>query len=104
MLNRLEGAAWCRALLSIPEVPTSSQVVDLQMDFQTVREKLRLNNYLTPMGFAKDVRFILDNSRDSYSDKESPNLAKIVRLSDVFEEHYSKILSSLKPSKNTASK
>jgi bromodomain and WD repeat domain-containing protein 1/3 len=104
MLNRLEGAAWCRALLSISEVPTSSQVVDLQMDFQTVREKLRLNNYLTPMGFAKDVRFILDNSRDSYADKESPNLAKIVRLSDVFEEHYSKILSSLKPSKNTASK
>ncbi|XP_046632706.1 PH-interacting protein-like isoform X1 [Daphnia pulicaria] len=104
MLNRLEGAAWCRALLRIPEVPTSSQVVDLQMDFQTVREKLRLNNYLTPMGFAKDVRFILDTSRDSYSDKESPNLAKIVRLSDVFEEHYSKILSSLKPSKNTARK
>jgi bromodomain and WD repeat domain containing protein 1/3 len=104
MLNRSEGAASCRGLLRITEVPSSSQFVDLPMDFQTVREKLRLNNYVTPMGFAKDVRFIFENSKDSYTEKESPNFAMIVRLSEVFEKHYSKILASLKPAKNTASK
>jgi bromodomain and WD repeat domain-containing protein 1/3 len=103
MLNQTVDDASSRKLRSIPEKQNCYQV-NLQMDLQKVREKLRLGSYMTPMDFAKDVRFIFENSKNYYTEKESPNFAMIVRLSAVFEENYSKFLASLKPPKNSASK
>lgn len=101
MLNQSED---CRGLLCITEEQNCSQSADNQMNFQTVGEKLRLSTYMTPMDFAKDIRIIFENSKNYFTEKESPNVAVIVRLSALFEENYSKLLATLKPPKNSASK
>lgn len=45
--------------------------VDTPMDLGTVREQLEAGNYDSPVEFAKDVRLIINNSKNFNTNKKS---------------------------------
>ena len=101
-LWQMEDSEPFREPVNILDVPDYLQVIDHPMDLQTVREQLQVNNYKTPMDFAKDVKLIFENSKNYNTNKRSRIYAMTVRLSCRFEEHVRSILASYKHVKSAA--
>uniref|UniRef100_A0A8C1F948 Pleckstrin homology domain interacting protein n=1 Tax=Cyprinus carpio carpio TaxID=630221 RepID=A0A8C1F948_CYPCA len=81
--------------------PKSSQtdyldIVDTPMDFTTVLNRLLEGEYDTPMDLCKDVRLIFSNSKAYTPSKKSRIYSMSLRLSALFEEHISSILTHFK--------
>lgn len=61
----------------------------------------QVNNYRTPMDFAKDVRLIFENSKNYNTNKKSKIYTMTLRLAAMFEENIRGILAAYKQRKNT---
>uniref|UniRef100_A0A8C2ES02 Pleckstrin homology domain interacting protein n=1 Tax=Cyprinus carpio TaxID=7962 RepID=A0A8C2ES02_CYPCA len=71
-------------------------IVDTPMDFTTVLNRLLEGEYDTPMDLCKDVRLIFSNSKAYTPSKKSRIYSMSLRLSSLFEEHISSILTHFK--------
>uniref|UniRef100_A0A8C1J935 Pleckstrin homology domain interacting protein n=1 Tax=Cyprinus carpio TaxID=7962 RepID=A0A8C1J935_CYPCA len=71
-------------------------IVDTPMDFTTVLNRLLEGEYDTPMDLCKDVRLIFSNSKAYTPSKKSRIYSMSLRLSALFEEHISSILTDFK--------
>uniref|UniRef100_A0A8C2ARN5 Pleckstrin homology domain interacting protein n=1 Tax=Cyprinus carpio TaxID=7962 RepID=A0A8C2ARN5_CYPCA len=71
-------------------------IVDTPMDFTTVLNRLLEGEYDTPMDLCKDVRLIFSNSKAYTPSKKSRIYSMSLRLSALFEEHISSILTHFK--------
>uniref|UniRef100_A0A671S5I6 Bromo domain-containing protein n=1 Tax=Sinocyclocheilus anshuiensis TaxID=1608454 RepID=A0A671S5I6_9TELE len=71
-------------------------IVDTPMDFGTVLNHLLEGEYDTPMDLCKDVRLIFSNSKAYTPSKKSRIYSMSLRLSALFEEHISSILTDFK--------
>uniref|UniRef100_A0A8C1N4D8 Pleckstrin homology domain interacting protein n=1 Tax=Cyprinus carpio TaxID=7962 RepID=A0A8C1N4D8_CYPCA len=71
-------------------------IVDTPMDFGTVLNRLLEGEYETPMDLCKDVRLIFSNSKAYTPSKKSRIYSMSLRLSALFEEHISSILTDFK--------
>uniref|UniRef100_A0A4W3J053 PH-interacting protein n=1 Tax=Callorhinchus milii TaxID=7868 RepID=A0A4W3J053_CALMI len=71
-------------------------IIDTPMDFGTVQETLEAGNYETPLELCKDVRLIFSNSKAYTPSKKSKIYSMNLRLSALFEEHISSIISDYK--------
>uniref|UniRef100_A0A8C6KM99 Pleckstrin homology domain interacting protein n=1 Tax=Nothobranchius furzeri TaxID=105023 RepID=A0A8C6KM99_NOTFU len=72
------------------------QIVESPMDFGTVLKKLTEGKYQSPIQLCKDVRLIFSNSKAYTPSKKSRIYSMSLRLSALFEEHISPILSDYK--------
>ncbi|XP_057380734.1 PH-interacting protein-like [Daphnia carinata] len=96
IMEQSKDAELFSELSRVQDEPDYLQVMDYPMDLETVHEELRLNNYATPMEFARDVRVIFKNSKNYFTNKRSRSWCMTHRLSAVFEKHICKILASVK--------
>ncbi|XP_078068576.1 PH-interacting protein isoform X3 [Mustelus asterias] len=78
------------------QYPDYRDIIDTPMDFGTVQETLEAENYETPMELRKDVRLIFSNSKAYTPSKKSRIYSMSLRLSALFEEHMSSIISDYK--------
>ncbi|XP_075718167.1 PH-interacting protein isoform X3 [Rhinoderma darwinii] len=68
-------------------------IIDIPMDFETVREKIESGSYDSPTELCKDVRLIFSNSKAYTPSKRSKIYSMSLRLSAFFEERVGTILS-----------
>ena len=104
MIYNTEDAQPFRAPANVQELPGYERVVDHPMDLQTIREQLQVGNYSSPADFAKDMRLIIENSKNYNTNKKSRIYAMTIRLSVAFEEHFAPILESYKRRHSSSSK
>uniref|UniRef100_A0A672N7W8 Pleckstrin homology domain interacting protein n=1 Tax=Sinocyclocheilus grahami TaxID=75366 RepID=A0A672N7W8_SINGR len=71
-------------------------IVDTPMDFGTVLNRLLEGEYNTPVDLCKDIRLIFSNSKAYTPSKKSRIYSMSLRLSALFEEHISLILTHFK--------
>uniref|UniRef100_A0A3Q2Q010 PH-interacting protein n=1 Tax=Fundulus heteroclitus TaxID=8078 RepID=A0A3Q2Q010_FUNHE len=107
LIFQCEDSEPFREPVDLLEYPDYLQIVDSPMDFGTVRKKLTEGNYSSPIELSKDVRLIFSNSKAYTPSKKSRIYSMSLRLSALFEEHISAILSDYKaihdrPTRHTA--
>uniref|UniRef100_A0A671S5J4 Bromo domain-containing protein n=1 Tax=Sinocyclocheilus anshuiensis TaxID=1608454 RepID=A0A671S5J4_9TELE len=91
----LEEYPGCHSL-SLRPLGDYLDIVDTPMDFGTVLNHLLEGEYDTPMDLCKDVRLIFSNSKAYTPSKKSRIYSMSLRLSALFEEHISSILTDFK--------
>uniref|UniRef100_A0A096MCM3 Bromo domain-containing protein n=1 Tax=Poecilia formosa TaxID=48698 RepID=A0A096MCM3_POEFO len=96
LIFQCEDSEPFREPVDIQEYPDYLQIVDSPMDFGTVLKKLTEGNYPSPIELSKDVRLIFSNSKAYTPSKKSRIYSMSLRLSALFEEHISPILSDYK--------
>ncbi|KAJ8679018.1 hypothetical protein QAD02_014805 [Eretmocerus hayati] len=86
------------------EHPEYTNIIDNPMDLLTIKEDLSGGNYETPHAFAKDVRLIFSNSRQFNVNKRSKIWTMTNRLSNIFDDLISPVISRWKSHKNGKNK
>uniref|UniRef100_A0A3Q2CXB8 PH-interacting protein n=1 Tax=Cyprinodon variegatus TaxID=28743 RepID=A0A3Q2CXB8_CYPVA len=96
LIFQCEDSEPFREPVDLQEYTDYLQIVDSPMDFGTVLKKLTGGNYHSPIELSKDVRLIFSNSKAYTPSKKSRIYSMSLRLSALFEEHISAILSDYK--------
>ncbi|XP_041108367.1 PH-interacting protein isoform X1 [Polyodon spathula] len=96
LIFQCEDSEPFRQPVDLQEYPDYRDIVDTPMDFSTVRETLQAGNYESPTELCKDVRLIFSNSKAYTPSKKSRIYSMSLRLSALFEEHVTVILSCYK--------
>ncbi|XP_013888233.1 PH-interacting protein [Austrofundulus limnaeus] len=96
LIFQCEDSEPFREPVDLQEYPDYLQIVDSPMDFGTVQKKLTEGKYQSPIELCKDVRLIFSNSKAYTPSKKSRIYSMSLRLSALFEEHISSILSDYK--------
>ncbi|KAM6992732.1 PH-interacting protein isoform 2-T2 [Tautogolabrus adspersus] len=96
LLFQCEDSEPFREPVDLQEYPDYLQIVDSPMDFGTVLNTLTEGKYQSPIELCKDVRLIFSNSKAYTPSKKSRIYSMSLRLSALFEEHVSSILSDYK--------
>ncbi|XP_028653552.2 PH-interacting protein [Erpetoichthys calabaricus] len=96
LIFQCEDSEPFRQPVDLEEYPDYRDIIDTPMDFGTVRNKLNCGNYESPTDLCKDVRLIFSNSKAYTPSKKSRIYSMSLRLSALFEEHISVILSDYK--------
>uniref|UniRef100_A0A8C1J7S4 PH-interacting protein n=1 Tax=Cyprinus carpio TaxID=7962 RepID=A0A8C1J7S4_CYPCA len=96
LIFQCEDSEPFRQPVDLEEYPDYLDIVDTPMDFTTVLNRLLEGEYDTPMDLCKDVRLIFSNSKAYTPSKKSRIYSMSLRLSALFEEHISSILTDFK--------
>lgn len=96
LIFQCEDSEPFRQPVDLDEYPDYLDIVDTPMDFGTVLNRLLAGEYDTPMDLCKDVRLIFSNSKAYTPSKKSRIYSMSLRLSALFEEHISSILTDFK--------
>uniref|UniRef100_A0A3Q3ESG2 Pleckstrin homology domain interacting protein n=1 Tax=Labrus bergylta TaxID=56723 RepID=A0A3Q3ESG2_9LABR len=96
LIFQCEDSEPFREPVDLQEYPDYLQIVDSPMDFGTVLNTLTEGKYQSPIELCKDVRLIFSNSKAYTPSKKSRIYSMSLRLSALFEEHVSSILSDYK--------
>ncbi|XP_064412563.1 PH-interacting protein [Latimeria chalumnae] len=96
LIFQCEDSEPFRQPVDLLEYPDYRDIIDTPMDFGTVKETLEAGNYESPMELCKDVRLVFSNSKSYTPSKKSRIYSMNLRLSALFEEHISSILSDYK--------
>uniref|UniRef100_A0A8C2HHC5 PH-interacting protein n=1 Tax=Cyprinus carpio TaxID=7962 RepID=A0A8C2HHC5_CYPCA len=96
LIFQCEDSEPFRQPVDLEEYPDYLDIVDTPMDFTTVLNRLLEGEYDTPMDLCKDVRLIFSNSKAYTPSKKSRIYSMSLRLSSLFEEHISSILTHFK--------
>ncbi|CAG5928273.1 unnamed protein product [Menidia menidia] len=96
LIFQCEDSEPFREPVDLQEYPDYLQIVDSPMDFGTVLSTLTEGKYQSPIELCKDVRLIFSNSKAYTPSKKSRIYSMSLRLSALFEEHVSSILSDYK--------
>uniref|UniRef100_A0A672NBF8 Pleckstrin homology domain interacting protein n=1 Tax=Sinocyclocheilus grahami TaxID=75366 RepID=A0A672NBF8_SINGR len=96
LIFQCEDSEPFRQPVDLEEYPDYLDIVDTPMDFGTVLNRLLEGEYDTPMDLCKDVRLIFSNSKAYTPSKKSRIYSMSLRLSALFEEHISSILTDFK--------
>uniref|UniRef100_A0A9J8B2Y2 PH-interacting protein n=1 Tax=Cyprinus carpio carpio TaxID=630221 RepID=A0A9J8B2Y2_CYPCA len=96
LIFQCEDSEPFRQPVDLEEYPDYLDIVDTPMDFTTVLNRLLEGEYDTPMDLCKDVRLIFSNSKAYTPSKKSRIYSMSLRLSALFEEHISSILTHFK--------
>ncbi|TRY87016.1 hypothetical protein DNTS_009121, partial [Danionella cerebrum] len=96
LIFQCEDSEPFRQPVDLEEYPDYLDIVDTPMDFETVLNHLLAGEYDTPIDLCKDVRLIFSNSKAYTPSKKSRIYSMSLRLSALFEEHMSSILTSFK--------
>uniref|UniRef100_A0A9J8B514 Pleckstrin homology domain interacting protein n=1 Tax=Cyprinus carpio carpio TaxID=630221 RepID=A0A9J8B514_CYPCA len=96
LIFQCEDSEPFRQPVDLEEYPDYLDIVDTPMDFGTVLNRLLEGEYETPMDLCKDVRLIFSNSKAYTPSKKSRIYSMSLRLSALFEEHISSILTDFK--------
>uniref|UniRef100_A0A671S5D4 PH-interacting protein n=1 Tax=Sinocyclocheilus anshuiensis TaxID=1608454 RepID=A0A671S5D4_9TELE len=96
LIFQCEDSEPFRQPVDLEEYPDYLDIVDTPMDFGTVLNHLLEGEYDTPMDLCKDVRLIFSNSKAYTPSKKSRIYSMSLRLSALFEEHISSILTDFK--------
>uniref|UniRef100_UPI0037E94B52 PH-interacting protein n=1 Tax=Semicossyphus pulcher TaxID=241346 RepID=UPI0037E94B52 len=96
LIFQCEDSEPFREPVDLQEYPDYLQIVDSPMDFGTVLNTLTDGKYQSPIELCKDVRLIFSNSKAYTPSKKSRIYSMSLRLSALFEEHVSSILSDYK--------
>ncbi|XP_030641693.1 PH-interacting protein [Chanos chanos] len=96
LIFQCEDSEPFREPVDLQEYPDYLDIVDTPMDFGTVLATLLGGGYESPMDLCKDVRLIFSNSKAYTPSKRSRIYSMNLRLSALFEEHFSSILAEYK--------
>ncbi|XP_064196631.1 PH-interacting protein isoform X3 [Anguilla rostrata] len=96
LIFQCEDSEPFRQPVDLREYPDYRDIVDTPMDFGTVLKTLLAGNYESPIELCKDVRLIFSNSKAYTPSKKSRIYSMSLRLSALFEEHVTAILSDYK--------
>ncbi|KAJ8275266.1 hypothetical protein COCON_G00098910 [Conger conger] len=96
LIFQCEDSEPFRQPVDLHEYPDYRDIVDTPMDFGTVQKTLLAGNYKSPIELCKDVRLIFSNSKAYTPSKKSRIYSMSLRLSALFEEHVTAILSDYK--------
>ncbi|XP_043542905.1 PH-interacting protein [Chiloscyllium plagiosum] len=96
LIFQCEDSEPFRRPVDLFQYPDYRDIIDTPMDFGTVQETLEAGNYETPLELRKDVRLIFSNSKSYTPSKKSRIYSMSLRLSALFEEHMSSIISDYK--------
>ncbi|XP_041660901.1 PH-interacting protein [Cheilinus undulatus] len=96
LIFQCEDSEPFREPVDLQEYPDYLQIIDSPMDFGTVLNSLTEGKYPSPIELCKDVRLIFSNSKAYTPSKKSRIYSMSLRLSALFEEHISPILSDYK--------
>ncbi|XP_016368564.1 PH-interacting protein-like [Sinocyclocheilus rhinocerous] len=96
LIFQCEDSEPFRQPVDLEEYPDYLDIVDTPMDFGTVLNRLLEGEYDTPVDLCKDIRLIFSNSKAYTPSKKSRIYSMSLRLSALFEEHISSILTHFK--------
>ncbi|KAG7460831.1 hypothetical protein MATL_G00203080 [Megalops atlanticus] len=96
LIFQCEDSEPFRQPVDLQEYPDYRDIIDTPMDFGTVLKTLLAGNYESPIELCKDVRLIFSNSKAYTPSKKSRIYSMSLRLSALFEEHVTAILSDYK--------
>uniref|UniRef100_A0A673MM65 PH-interacting protein-like n=1 Tax=Sinocyclocheilus rhinocerous TaxID=307959 RepID=A0A673MM65_9TELE len=96
LIFQCEDSEPFRQPVDLEEHPDYLDIVDTPMDFGTVLNRLLEGEYDTPVDLCKDIRLIFSNSKAYTPSKKSRIYSMSLRLSALFEEHISSILTHFK--------
>uniref|UniRef100_A0A672NBF9 PH-interacting protein n=1 Tax=Sinocyclocheilus grahami TaxID=75366 RepID=A0A672NBF9_SINGR len=96
LIFQCEDSEPFRQPVDLEEYPDYLDIVDTPMDFGTVLNRLLEGEYNTPVDLCKDIRLIFSNSKAYTPSKKSRIYSMSLRLSALFEEHISLILTHFK--------
>ncbi|KAL0967139.1 hypothetical protein UPYG_G00248290 [Umbra pygmaea] len=96
LLFQCEDSEPFREPVDLEQYPDYLDIVETPMDFGTVRSLLSRGQYNSPLDLCQDVRLIFSNSKAYTPSKKSRIYSMSLRLSALFEEHISSILSDYK--------
>lgn len=96
LIFQCEDSEPFREPVDLQDYPDYLDIVDTPMDFGTVLNSLLADEYESPIELCKDVRLIFSNSKAYTPSKKSRIYSMNLRLSALFEEHVSSILSDFK--------
>ncbi|XP_055492061.1 PH-interacting protein isoform X1 [Leucoraja erinacea] len=96
LIFQCEDSEPFRRPVDLFQYPDYREIVDTPMDFGTVKETLEAGNYETPMELCKDVRLVFSNSKAYTPSKKSRIYSMSLRLSALFEDHISSVISDYK--------
>ncbi|XP_015203672.1 PH-interacting protein isoform X1 [Lepisosteus oculatus] len=96
LIFQCEDSEPFRQPVDLQEYPDYRDIIDTPMDFGTVLNTLQAGDYESPTELCKDVRLIFSNSKAYTPSKKSRIYSMSLRLSALFEEHVSAILSDYK--------
>uniref|UniRef100_A0AAY4C4D3 Bromo domain-containing protein n=1 Tax=Denticeps clupeoides TaxID=299321 RepID=A0AAY4C4D3_9TELE len=96
LIFQCEDSEPFRQPVDLQEYSDYLNIVDIPMDFGTVRNKLLADEYQSPMELCKDVRLIFSNSKAYTPSKKSRIYSMSLRLSALFEEHVNTIVTDFK--------
>ncbi|KAG9269785.1 PH-interacting protein isoform X2 [Astyanax mexicanus] len=96
LIFQCEDSEPFRQPVDLEEYTDYLDIVDTPMDFGTVLNTLLAGQYQSPMDLCKDVRLIFSNSKAYTPSKKSRIYSMSLRLSALFEEHVSSILTDFK--------
>ncbi|KAI1897649.1 hypothetical protein AGOR_G00085440 [Albula goreensis] len=96
LIFQCEDSEPFRQPVDLQEYPDYRDIIDTPMDFGTVLNTLLAGNYESPIELCKDVRLIFSNSKAYTPSKKSRIYSMSLRLSALFEEHVTAILSDYK--------
>uniref|UniRef100_A0A8C9SP74 Pleckstrin homology domain interacting protein n=1 Tax=Scleropages formosus TaxID=113540 RepID=A0A8C9SP74_SCLFO len=93
LIFQCEDSEPFRQPVDLQQYPDYRDIIDTPMDFGTVLKRLLDGDYEAPVDLCKDVRLIFSNSKAYTPSKKSRIYSMSLRLSALFEEHVSAILS-----------
>ncbi|KAL4661021.1 PH-interacting protein [Arapaima gigas] len=93
LIFQCEDSEPFRQPVDLQQYPDYRDIIDTPMDFGTVLKSLLDGDYKSPVDLCKDVRLIFSNSKAYTPSKKSRIYSMSLRLSALFEEHVSAILS-----------
>ncbi|XP_031437768.1 LOW QUALITY PROTEIN: PH-interacting protein [Clupea harengus] len=96
LIFQCEDSEPFRQPVDLQEYSDYLDIVDTPMDFGTVLNTLLADEYESPMELCKDVRLIFSNSKAYTPSKKSRIYSMSLRLSALFEEHVTSILTVFK--------
>ncbi|KAL2096562.1 hypothetical protein ACEWY4_008710 [Coilia grayii] len=86
------------------EFPDYADIIDLPMDFGTIRGAIGQGQYDNPIELCKDVRLIFSNAKAYTPNKRSKIYSMTLRLSAFFEERIRTIISDYKTAVKSSEK
>ncbi|XP_075429008.1 bromodomain and WD repeat-containing protein 3-like isoform X1 [Ascaphus truei] len=82
--------------VSMSSYPDYQNVIEIPMDFTSVKAMLEAGNYSDPLEFGRDVRLIFSNSKAYTPNKKSRIYSMTLRLSALCETYVKNIISDYK--------
>ncbi|XP_032075095.1 bromodomain and WD repeat-containing protein 1 isoform X1 [Thamnophis elegans] len=96
LIFQCEDSEPFRQPVDLERYPDYREIIDTPMDLATIKETLEAENYDTPMELCKDVRLIFSNAKAYTPNKKSKIYSMTLRLSALFEEKISRIISDFR--------